>query len=183
VLLSIALFCVFGFLASFEPGNGWLWKAGYGALGCGCLTGAVALLRRPLALALAAVALLAVALCSLSVFNQVPWLVGCGALAYGYLIGIVAFLHRPLAPTLAGAALLASAMFGVFGFMESSFSLPGKVGYGALGCGCIIGAAAFLRSKAERSRLPGTGPQPVRRLQTLPDGCAPPAAQATNLTR
>ncbi|MGP8200912.1 MAG: hypothetical protein ACLQU4_15575 [Limisphaerales bacterium] len=44
-LLVIALFCVFGFLASFEPGNEWPWKAGYGALGCCCLTGAVALLH------------------------------------------------------------------------------------------------------------------------------------------
>jgi hypothetical protein len=44
-LLGIALFCVFGFLASFEPGNGILWKIVYGALGCGSLLGAVALLR------------------------------------------------------------------------------------------------------------------------------------------
>jgi hypothetical protein len=44
VLLAFALFCVFGFLASFEPGNGWQWKAGYGALGCACLFGAVTLL-------------------------------------------------------------------------------------------------------------------------------------------
>jgi hypothetical protein len=44
VLLAFALFCGFGFLASFEPGNGWQWKAGYGALGCACLFGAVTLL-------------------------------------------------------------------------------------------------------------------------------------------
>jgi hypothetical protein len=44
--LAIALFCGFGFLASFEPGNGWLWKAGYAALGCLCLAGAAILLRR-----------------------------------------------------------------------------------------------------------------------------------------
>jgi hypothetical protein len=46
VLLAFALFCGFGFLASFEPGNGWLWKVGYAAVGCGCLTGVVMLLRR-----------------------------------------------------------------------------------------------------------------------------------------
>ena len=45
VLLAVALFCVFGFLASFEPGNGLIWKAGYGALACGFLVGAVALFR------------------------------------------------------------------------------------------------------------------------------------------
>jgi hypothetical protein len=45
-LLAIAGFCVFGFLASFEPGNGLPWKVGYGALGCGCMIGAIALLRR-----------------------------------------------------------------------------------------------------------------------------------------
>jgi hypothetical protein len=44
VLLAFAVFCGFGFLASFEPGNGWQWKAGYGALVCACLIGAVTLL-------------------------------------------------------------------------------------------------------------------------------------------
>src|SRR5579859_2097521 len=44
-LLALALFCVFGFLASFEPGNGWQWRLGYAALGCACLIGSVALLR------------------------------------------------------------------------------------------------------------------------------------------
>jgi magnesium-transporting ATPase (P-type) len=44
-LLAIALFGVFGFLASFEPGNGLQWKLGYAALGCGCLFGALALFR------------------------------------------------------------------------------------------------------------------------------------------
>jgi hypothetical protein len=46
VLLAIASFCGFGFLAAFEPGNGWLWKVGYGAVGSGCLTGAVAILSK-----------------------------------------------------------------------------------------------------------------------------------------
>ena len=40
VLLALGLFCLFGFLASFEPGNGLEWKVVYGALACGCLVGA-----------------------------------------------------------------------------------------------------------------------------------------------
>ncbi len=35
LLFCVAAFCVFGFLASFEPGNGVQWKVGYGALACG----------------------------------------------------------------------------------------------------------------------------------------------------
>jgi hypothetical protein len=35
--ISIAAFCGFGFMASFEPGNSPLWKAGYGLLGVYCL--------------------------------------------------------------------------------------------------------------------------------------------------
>ena len=46
VLLGIAGFSVFGFMAAFEPGNGWEWKAGYGALFCACLFGVVTLFRR-----------------------------------------------------------------------------------------------------------------------------------------
>jgi len=47
LLLGVSAFCVFGFLASFEPGNGALFKIGYGALGSGCLVGAIHLLVRP----------------------------------------------------------------------------------------------------------------------------------------
>lgn len=36
-LVAVALFCVFGFLASFEPGNGLPWKVGYGVCGAGSL--------------------------------------------------------------------------------------------------------------------------------------------------
>jgi hypothetical protein len=43
--LALALFGVFGFLEAFEPGNGLVWKVGYGALACGFLVGAVVLLR------------------------------------------------------------------------------------------------------------------------------------------
>jgi hypothetical protein len=46
-LLALGLFCAFGFLASFEPGNGVQWRIGYGLLGCGCLAGATAGLLRP----------------------------------------------------------------------------------------------------------------------------------------
>ena len=45
-LLALGLFCGFGFLASFEPGNGLAWKAVYGSLTFGFLAGAVALFRR-----------------------------------------------------------------------------------------------------------------------------------------
>ncbi|MBJ7256380.1 MAG: hypothetical protein JHD23_09180 [Akkermansiaceae bacterium] len=44
-LLAAACFCVFGFLASFEPGNGLFWKVVYGALFSGCSFGVVKLLR------------------------------------------------------------------------------------------------------------------------------------------
>jgi len=46
ILLAVSLFCVFGVLASFEPGNGWEWKAGYEFLGCSFLSGAVTLFLR-----------------------------------------------------------------------------------------------------------------------------------------
>lgn len=41
VSTAMAVFCGFGFLDSFEPGNGILWKVGYGTLACGFLAGAV----------------------------------------------------------------------------------------------------------------------------------------------
>lgn len=43
VLFGISAFCVFGFLESFEPGNGVLWRIGYGTFGCGSVSGAMAL--------------------------------------------------------------------------------------------------------------------------------------------
>ncbi|MGH7969766.1 MAG: hypothetical protein ACREIC_13665, partial [Limisphaerales bacterium] len=45
VLLVSGLFCGFGFLASFEPGNGLAWRVVYGALTCCFLSGAFALGR------------------------------------------------------------------------------------------------------------------------------------------
>ena len=45
VLLALGLFRGFGFLASFEPGNGFAWKVVYGALTYGFLVGACALGR------------------------------------------------------------------------------------------------------------------------------------------
>jgi hypothetical protein len=93
-LLFIALFCVFGFLASFEPGVGLMWKAVYGAAGCGFLAAAIELLRRPLALTLAAVALLSLGLICVLGLTRVPPRVGYGALAYGCVVGGVAVLRR-----------------------------------------------------------------------------------------
>jgi uncharacterized membrane protein YkvI len=42
VLVAVAAFCAFGFLASFEPGNGLSWKVAYGGLACFSLGCAVA---------------------------------------------------------------------------------------------------------------------------------------------
>lgn len=47
VLLAVAAFCVYGFLATFEPVAGALaWRVGYGVAAVACLAGASALLRR-----------------------------------------------------------------------------------------------------------------------------------------
>ena len=40
-LLAVSALCGFVFLASFEPGNGMLWRILYGAVGCGSLSGAI----------------------------------------------------------------------------------------------------------------------------------------------
>ncbi|HXR46579.1 MAG TPA: hypothetical protein VN784_03990 [Candidatus Limnocylindrales bacterium] len=98
VLLCATAFCAFGFLASFEPGNGWQWKAGYGALVCGGLGGAVAVLRRTQASTLGALALFALTmLCVLgfmeSYLSSVGQ-VGFGALGCVCLTGGVALLGR-----------------------------------------------------------------------------------------
>ncbi len=46
VLLAIAAFCSFGFLATFEPVDGALaWRVGYGVAILACLFGALRLLR------------------------------------------------------------------------------------------------------------------------------------------
>jgi hypothetical protein len=45
VLFAIAVFCVLGFMESYL-GFPWPWRVGYGALGCVCLAGGVALLRQ-----------------------------------------------------------------------------------------------------------------------------------------
>jgi hypothetical protein len=44
-LFAATVFCVLGFMESYL-GFAWPWWVGYGALGCGCLAGGVALLRR-----------------------------------------------------------------------------------------------------------------------------------------
>ena len=100
VLLAIASFCVFGFLASFEPGNGWLWKVGYGAVGSGCLTGAVAILRPSAVRIFVPLSLLAVAVFSVLGFmaarasSELSVQVGFGLLAIACLAGAVAMTHR-----------------------------------------------------------------------------------------
>ena len=104
VLLCVTAFCTFGFLAAFEPGNGWQWQVGYGALACGGLVGAIAVLR------------------------------------------------RTRARTLGALALFAFTMLCVLGFMESYLSLPGQVGYGALGCVCLTGGVALLGRGGKRER-------------------------------
>jgi hypothetical protein len=45
-LFFTAAFCGFGFMASSEPGNSPLWKAGYGLLGSACLIWLIAMWRR-----------------------------------------------------------------------------------------------------------------------------------------
>jgi hypothetical protein len=119
-LLAIGPVGFFVFLASLETGMGWSWKAGSGAVGCGCLIGAVALLRRPRALTLAALSLLAAALLCFCGYIPVPFLVGYGAIGYACLIGVVALLHRPLGPTLAGLALFTIAIFCIFAFLATT---------------------------------------------------------------
>jgi hypothetical protein len=98
VLLCVTAFCVFGFLASFEPGNGLPWKIGYGALVCGGLVGAVTLLVRTRARTLGALALFAVAmLCVLGFLESylsLPGQVVYGVLGCGCLAGGVALLGQ-----------------------------------------------------------------------------------------
>jgi hypothetical protein len=46
LLISLAAFCGFGFLASFEPGNDPFWKLAYGLLGSACLICLIAIWRQ-----------------------------------------------------------------------------------------------------------------------------------------
>lgn len=49
VLLAVAVFCLFGFLATFEPtDNALAFRVGYTVIGLGCLVGAGLLLMNPL---------------------------------------------------------------------------------------------------------------------------------------
>jgi len=43
-LVALAAFCVFGFLASYEPPGSWGARYIYGIAGCGCVAGIAALL-------------------------------------------------------------------------------------------------------------------------------------------
>ena len=48
LLLAVASFCLFGFLATFEPtdtpGMFWAFRIGYAVVGIGCVVGAIALI-------------------------------------------------------------------------------------------------------------------------------------------
>ena len=97
-LLGVTAFCAFGFLASFEPGNGWQWKAGYGALVCGSRVGAVALLCRTRVPTLGALALFALTMLCVLGFME-SYHSSAGRVGYGALGGIcltsgVALLSR-----------------------------------------------------------------------------------------
>ena len=81
-LLCVTAFCTFGFLASFEPGNGWQWQAGYGALVCGGLVGAVAVLRQTRAPTLGALALFALTMLCVLGFME-SYLSSAGQVGYG----------------------------------------------------------------------------------------------------
>jgi len=76
-MVGVSLFCVFGFLASFEPGNGWEWKAGYGFLGCSCLSGAAILFLRPVLPRIKAIIVIAV---SVGLFSLLVLLLRLGSM-------------------------------------------------------------------------------------------------------
>jgi len=98
VLLCVTAFCTLGFLASFEPGNGWQWKAGYAAAACGSLVGTVGVLRRMRPRILGALALFALTmLCILGFMESylsLPRQVGYGVLGCCGLTGGVSLLGR-----------------------------------------------------------------------------------------
>ena len=157
VLLCVTGFCVFGFLASFEIGPISLWHCLYGACGIGTFAVAMRLLlQRTLARTLGTLALLAVVIFCVFGFvgsrftYRFPWqVVGGGAFGSGCLAGGVALLRRrgDSSKLMGALALIAAAMFCILGLMESylGFPWPWWVGYGVLGCSCLIGGVALLR--------------------------------------
>ena len=44
LLLAVAAFCVFGFLATFEPGQFMAFRIGYSVVGLGCIAGVILLI-------------------------------------------------------------------------------------------------------------------------------------------
>jgi len=44
LLLAVAAFCVFGFLATFEPGQFMAFRIGYSIVGLGCIAGVILLI-------------------------------------------------------------------------------------------------------------------------------------------
>jgi len=100
-LVAIALFCAFGFLASFEPPYWVLYQAGYGIFGSGCLVGAMPLLGRTSARTFGALGFVAIAIFFVlgfvesSLSSRVAWQLAYATLACGCLTGAIAlFLRR-----------------------------------------------------------------------------------------
>lgn len=127
-LLAVASFCVFGFLASFEPPTWVEFQAGYAALGCGCLMGAAALLGPRAARTLATVVLLAAAMFSVLGFMVSGrglgwrWELSYGVLAGVCLAGSVAALWRwNSSRGLAIRAPVYLAFFVLFGAFSAKF--------------------------------------------------------------
>lgn len=46
LLLAVAAFCAFGFLATFEPGDFMVFRVGYAVVGLGCVAGAIAIIAK-----------------------------------------------------------------------------------------------------------------------------------------
>jgi peptidoglycan/LPS O-acetylase OafA/YrhL len=89
-LLIPALYCGFGFLASFEPFS-WAfpWQAGYAAVGCACVAGAALVSFRPSSQILAATGLGAAATFSVCGFIESSlWSLVAGQATYGTLLAV-----------------------------------------------------------------------------------------------
>jgi len=127
-LLAIASFCVFGFLASFEPPTWVEFQAGYAALGCGCLMGVAALLGLGTARILPVVALLGAATFSVLGFMVssrgvgLRWELSYGALACTCAAGAIAALWRRIGRRSVAVRLAVYLVFLViFGALSSKF--------------------------------------------------------------
>jgi len=127
-LLAVASFCVFGFLASFEPPTWVEFQAGYAALGCGCLMGVAALLGLGAPRTLPVVALLGAAMFSVLGFMVsarglgLRWELSYGALACACAAGAIAALWRRIGRRSVAVRLAVYLVFFViFGAFSSKF--------------------------------------------------------------